>query len=125
MSIDISKKFRFRNFPVYRDARIFAREIHQIARASFPSHERYGLTQQMLNASYSILLNIAEGSDRATDKDFARFLNQALTSLNEVIACIDLALDCGYLLPANHSDILESAAKLGNQLSAFYRTLTR
>ena len=73
------KKFRFRQF----------KELS----GKFPLEEKFSLTNQLWKALDSIILNIAEGADRGTDKDFAHFLNNAHTSLNEVVACIDLALD--------------------------------
>ena len=84
---DPQRKFRFREFQVYKDTRILVRELKQFMSSKLPESERYNLVSQLWRALDSILLNIAEGSDRATDKDFAHFINQAHTSLNEVVAC--------------------------------------
>jgi four helix bundle protein len=65
------------------------------------------------------LLNIAEGSDRYSDTEFSRFLNNALTSVNEVVACLDCALDDGYLTEAIHTEHLPKADNLVRQLKAF------
>src|SRR3989338_8844798 len=87
------KKFRFRNFPVYKDDRIFSREMKELSKVKFPEEEKFGLRSQLWRALDSIILNIAEGADRGTDKDFAHFLNQSHTSLNEVVSCLDAALE--------------------------------
>ena len=42
-------------------------------------------------------MNLAEGSGRASDKDFNRFLMISIGSIYEVIACLDIALD-NYLI---------------------------
>lgn len=81
--------------------------------------EQYVLTSQLWRAVDSIILNIAEGSDRYSDLDFSRFLNQALTSLYEVVGCIDLALDDGYIMAEEHQDVLHDAEEIARQLSAF------
>lgn len=118
-----SKKFRFRNFQVYQDARNFISSLKKLTRQKFPASEQFGLTSQLWRALDSIVLNIAEGSDRGTDKDFAHFLNNAHTSLNEVVACLDVALDNHYLPTEAHSTYLIRAEQLANQLTAFRNKL--
>lgn len=120
---DIDKKFRFRKFPVYSESRKFAFEIKRIARTKFPKFEMFGLINQICRAVDSIILNIAEGSDRGTDKDFALFLNRSHTSLNEVVACLDVALDNGYIDQYQHLENLQKAAALADQLTAFRKSL--
>jgi four helix bundle protein len=113
------QKFRFRKFPVYKDARDFSRSIKTLAREKFPKYELFSLTNQLSRAADSIVLNIAEGCDRGSDKDFAHFLNISHTSLNEVVACIDVALDEGYIIEKENFDLINKAAALANQLTAF------
>lgn len=52
--------------------------------SSFPASERFGLTQQMRRAAYSIPSNIAEGSARQTRKENLRGLYIARGSLAEL-----------------------------------------
>ncbi len=119
---DLKKKFRFREFRVYKDARTVAMEIKKVVK-KFPAEEQFALTSQIRRALDSIILNIAEGADRSTDKDFALFLNRSLTSLNEVVACFDIALDNGYVSQVELEVYIEKLADLGNQLTAFRKTL--
>lgn len=77
------KKFRFREFQVYKDALVFQKEMKFLSREKFPKKEQFCLTSQLWRALDSIVLNIAEGTDRGTDKDFAHYLNISHTSLNE------------------------------------------
>ena len=51
---------------------------------SFPTDEKFGLTNQIRRAVVSIPSNIAEGSTRKGDKEFIQFLYIALGSLSEV-----------------------------------------
>lgn len=115
--------FRFRNFPVYREALQFRKEIKEMAKNHFPKEEFYILFPQIVRAADSIVLNIAEGADRGTDLDFARFLNNSLTSLNEVAGCLDLALIDGYIKEDLHENFLKKAEELASQLTAFRKSL--
>lgn len=117
------KKFRFRKFQVYEDARKFRRELKKFSKNKFPKEEDFCLRPQLWRALDSIILNIAEGSDRGTDKDFARYLNNAHTSLNEAVACLDAALDDEYITSVEHQEWLEEANDLTNQLTAFRKKL--
>ncbi|WP_235802745.1 four helix bundle protein [Vaginella massiliensis] len=49
-----------------------------------PKAEKYGMISQMTRAALSIPANIAEGSSRHSDKDYARFLQIALGSAFEL-----------------------------------------
>lgn len=120
---DSNKKFRFRNFQVYNDARYFCRELKELSKEKFPKEEQFGLRSQLWRALDSIILNIAEGTDRGTDKDFAHFLNQSHTSLNEVVACLDVAFDNKYVSELEVSSCIEKATQLANQITAFRKKL--
>ena len=50
----------------------------------FPTHEKFGIISQMTRSAVSIAANIAEGSSRDSDKDYARFLQLALGSAFEL-----------------------------------------
>jgi four helix bundle protein len=120
---DLGKTFRFRNFPVYKDARRFSFDIKKMSREKFPKDEKYALLSQISRAADSIILNIAEGADRSTDKDFALFINRSHTSLNEVVACLDVALDCSYVNVDEHTECLQRASLLVYQMTAFRKSL--
>lgn len=111
--------FRFRSFPVYQDVRQFRRQLKKLSREKFPKEENFILRQQLWRALDSVLLNIAEGADRHSDKDFSHFLNTALGSLDEVVACLDCALDDGYITDEEHKLYLDQADNLARQLKAF------
>jgi len=125
MSFFINKKFRFREFQIYKDARKFSIELKKLSKEKFPKSEQFGLTSQLWRALDSIILNIAEGSDRSTDKDFALFLNRSHTSLNEVVSCLDIALDNLYISEEENSYYLHKAGDLVDQLTAFRNKLLK
>ena len=67
----------------------------------FPKDELFGLTSQIRRAVSSIPTNIAEGCGRASNKDFAHFLQIAIGSAAEVEYELLLAHDLNYI---NNSD---------------------
>lgn len=81
--------------------------------------EKFVLLSQLWRALDSIILNIAEGSDRYSDVEFSRFFNNALTSLSEVVACLDAAFSDGYLSGSELNDYLNTAGHLRSQLLRF------
>ena len=51
---------------------------------TFPNTEKYSLSQQITRAAVSIPSNIAEGSSRTSEKEYARFLEISLGSAFEL-----------------------------------------
>ena len=51
---------------------------------SFPAEEKFGMISQLTRATVSIPANIADGSSRNSEKDYARFLQIALGSAFKV-----------------------------------------
>ena len=84
------KTFRFLDFPVYVESKKLYKEI-AILTKSF-SRENWELGDQIRRRSLSVCLNIAEGSAKKSDKDFARYLQNSLGSINEVVAGLDISL---------------------------------
>ena len=73
----------------------------------------------MSRAADSICLNIAEGSNKLSDIEFSKYLNTSETSLEEVVACLDLALDDSHITGKEFEEYLREAEGLGAQLIAF------
>lgn len=94
------RTFRFLEFPVYKDGKDLYKRIILITR-KFP-REHWELADQLRRAVLSVCLNIAEGSAKYSDKDFKRFIENALGSINESLACLDIALD-NALIKRQHS----------------------
>ena len=111
--------FRFKEFPVYKDAREFRIQLKLLSREKLPKEERFCMQEQLWIALDSILLNIAEGSERYSDKDFSHFLNTALTSLVEVVACLDALQDDNYISEEEYKSFTRSAENIYRQLKAF------
>lgn len=110
--------FRFRDWQVYKDSRQFRKEIDRLIK-KFPSDEKHALTDQAKRALISIILNIAESTNKNSDKDMRLYINRSHCSLDEVVACLDCALDEGYISNDELDKSLMKASSLAKQLTAF------
>lgn len=110
--------FRFRDWQVYKDAKLFRGKINKLLK-TYPKEELYSLVDQTRRALNSILLNLAEGSNKNTDKDTRVYVNRAQGSLDEVIACLDCAVDDGYITQKQQDEQLIKAQELAKQLKKF------
>lgn len=82
--------FKFENLKVWEKAVDLSADISVLAK-TFPKDELYVLTSQIKRATYSISLNIAEGSTGQTTPEFKKFLGYSLRSAIEVVGCLHLA----------------------------------
>ena len=73
----------FRNYKVWQEAVNYATKVYKVT-AEMPWFEKKGLCDQLQRAAVSISPNIAEGSAKPSNADFARFLDTALGSAYEV-----------------------------------------
>jgi four helix bundle protein len=80
------------------------------------------LKQQLKRASISVSLNIAEGKNRRTAKDFIHFLNIASGSLAEVEAVLLICSELDYLkVPDDLFADIEELSKMINSLKSKLR----
>ena len=91
----------------------------------FPKTEQFGLTNQIRRASVSIMSNIAEGSARGSDKDFARFISMALGSCAEVKAQLILAGELNFTNPEKIADFIGKIDSIGRMLKGLKNSILR
>lgn len=115
-------RFRFEKLEVWQEARRINHVIYRLTR-KFPREEMFAMTSQIRRASISISANIAEGSGRNSDKDFAHFLEQAYSSLMEVASVFFLAHDEGYLTETDLDPLFDELERLAKRTAALNRSL--
>ena len=89
------RKASFQELAVWKLAMDLVVHVYRES-ATFPSHERFGLTSQVRRAAVSIPSCIAEGQARRTPREFARFISISLGSLAEVETQLLIAQRLGY-----------------------------
>ncbi len=116
--------FRFKEWDIYTDSRKFRGFVNGLLNG-FPKEEQYRLVDQAKRALNSIVLNLAEGSNRNSDKDTRVYVNRAHTSLDEVVSCMDCALDDRYIDGKEHQQVLDKASSLAKRFRKFAAYLLR
>lgn len=112
----------YKNLHIWQKAMIVA-EASYVVTKSMPQEELYGLISQIRRAGASIPANIAEGSQRGTDKDFVQFIAIARGSLAELETLILLSQKIGYLNKEYIANIFLETTELSKMLRSFYGTL--
>ena len=113
--------FRFLDFQVYSEAKLFYKDIILLTK-SFP-REYWELGDQIRRSALSISLNIAEGSAKRSDKDFNRYLEIALGSVNESVACLDIARNEDLMNEVLFQKHFLQASEITRQLGGFSKKL--
>ena len=108
---------QFEDIPVWQQAREFVVKIYLITKKDF--NNDFELMNQIRRAALSILLNIAEGFERKSNKDFARFINQAKASAGECRAALYIAFDLGYIVKNKFEELITNVISISKQLSKF------
>lgn len=89
----------------------------------FPKSEVYALSNQLQQAAVSIASNIAEGSSRTYEKDFAHFLEMSIGSAFEVETQLTIAYRRGYISIDIYNKKIEDLQYLEKQTNIFIQKL--
>ena len=113
--------FRFLDFTVYQDSKKLYKIVVNVTK-DFPRIHS-DLVRQLIRAVLSVSLNIAEGSAKKSDKDFNRYIENALGSVNESIAALDIAFDNQLLVLDSFEKLKGLAEKIAKQLGGLSKKL--
>ena len=87
---------QFEDLRIWQEARQLANDIYRDMRDGEEAKD-FGFRNQLQSAGISVMNNIAEGFERSTDPDFARFHDIAKGSSGEVRSMYYAAEDLAYL----------------------------
>ena len=107
----------FRNLEIWKNAIELTKMIYKVC-GDFPNTEKYGLKSQIQRAAVSVASNIAEGSSRRSEVDFARFLEISIGSAFEVETQLIIAKELGYISEPDYESILSHLQILQKQINA-------
>ena len=91
----------------------------------FPGEEKFGIVSQITRAAVSIPANIAEGSSRNSDKDYARFLQISLGSAFEVQTYLIIAREMNWAKIENISELESLLEEEIKMIHRFINTLNK
>ncbi|MDD3594273.1 MAG: four helix bundle protein [Candidatus Gastranaerophilales bacterium] len=112
----------YKNLAIWNEAIALIKIIYSIA-DNLPKSEEYNLKAQLKRAIVSVALNIAEGKNRKTAKDFANFLNMASGSLSEASAILVISEELSFT--EVDKDIYDKIDVLNRRINALRLTLIR
>lgn len=81
------------------------------------------MADQVRRSSLSVVLNVAEGSSKQSDRDFNRFIAIALGSVDETIAGLEVSLELKLISQKQFEHFLTSYEAISRQLGGFSKYL--
>ncbi|MEX1192599.1 MAG: four helix bundle protein [Brumimicrobium sp.] len=114
-------KFEFQNLTVYKKAKLFHKNSKVlISEKKLTSYEK----DQLSRASFSIVLNIAEGSGRFSKKDRRNFFVITRSSVMECVAILDVLMDNKIINQQEFEALETQADELSRILYAMIKNLS-
>jgi four helix bundle protein len=113
---------RFEDIDAWKEARKLTQEVYR-ATGQRGFQKDAGLREQLQRASVSIMANIAEGFDAATDREFLQFLSYALRSATEMQSHLYVALDQRYVNSTHFDALFSGSVTVKNLIGGFIRYL--
>ena len=121
----MDKKARnFRNYKVWQDAVDYASKVYKVT-SGMPWFEKKGLCDQLQRAVVSISSNIAEGSAKPSDAEFAHFLDTALGSAFEVETQLQIAKNVGYINEELYNNLLTEINNIEKQINGLINNIRK
>ncbi len=112
---------KFEELLVWQKSRELSKSIYLVSK----NWKDFELKDQIRRAVVSITSNIAEGFERGSRDDFARFLYIAKGSGAEVRSQLYLALDLGYLPLEDFEKLNDQADHIVKLLAKFIQSLKK
>ena len=103
-------------YEVFKRSHKLTLEIYKITK-KFPKEELYGLTSQMRRATYSIPMNLKEGSG-GTEAEFFRYVRIAYGSCEELDYQLLLSKDLEYITESKYRKIFNGLVEIRKMLFA-------
>ena len=114
--------FPFERYEIWKLSIGLSKKIYGLTR-DFPSEEKYGITSQIRRATNSVGANIAEGVSRFSEKEKARFIEIAFSSLMEVANFLFLTKELGFISDRQFQEIKSEILELSNKVNSFHKRL--
>ncbi len=113
---------RFEDILAWQKARSLTNSIYKETSIGAFAKD-YSLRDQIRRASVSVMLNIAEGFGRKTDREFKQFLLQAHGSCAEIQAALYIALDQKYISQQVFQCSYDSVDEISRMIIGFHKAI--
>lgn len=112
----------YKKLEIWQEAIDLIKIVYQTIE-KLPKSEEFNLKSQLKRAVVSVALNIAEGKNRKSSKDFAHFLNLSSSSLAEVDAILCICVELGFL--EDNLELNDKINILNRRINAFASKLLK
>lgn len=109
---------KIEDIEVWQLSKKFVSNIYTITKQQNFKHD-FDLVSQIRRAATSIMLNISEGFERKSTKDFMNYLNYSKGSCGEVRAILYIALDQKYISQEEFNSLYNECIVISKSLSGF------
>jgi len=109
---------KFEDIEAWQKARELTNKIYEISSTNDFAND-FTLKGQTRKASMSIMLNIAEGYARRSNREVRQFLNYAHGSCAEVQSALYLAFDQKYISQQQFNNIYKCTEEISKMIASF------
>lgn len=109
---------KFEDIQAWQKARELVRKVYSVSNNGLFAKD-FGLRDQVRRAAVSVMLNIAEGFARKTNREFCQFLVIAHGSAAEVQAALYVALDQNYISKEQFEILYKEADDTSRMIMGF------
>jgi four helix bundle protein len=113
---------KFEDIIAWKKARILNKKLFEIVKEE-PFSKDYSLKNQMCSAIDSVMLNITEGFERRSRKEFLNFLNIANGSIGEVKCGLYIAHDRDYIQEDELDKLKENCEEISKMIKGLIKYL--
>ncbi|MEO7368756.1 MAG: four helix bundle protein [Gemmatimonadaceae bacterium] len=112
----------FKKLRAWNAARGLTKEVFRIA-IEIRGVTGHILRDQICRAMLSVPANVAEGSAKSSDREFARFVKIAIGSLTELESHLIIGLDLGFILEVDYESAMVKLVDVSRMLTGLLTTL--
>ncbi|MBU1128987.1 MAG: four helix bundle protein [Candidatus Omnitrophica bacterium] len=116
------KILRFEDIDIWKESRILVNMVYDLT-AKEVFKKDFGLKDQIQRAAVSCMLNVAEGFDSGSNRQFIQYLVYTRRSSSEVQSVLYVASDRGYINEQKFKETYEQSKKVGQLTNGFIKYL--
>jgi four helix bundle protein len=113
---------KFKQLKIWIKSIELVEQVYELT-SLLPSDEKFGLKSQIQRSAISIPSNIAEGSGRSSDKEFAQFLSIAIASSFELETQLILTVKLKLLKEEKTEQVFEKLSEIQKMTIGFKEKL--
>ena len=115
---------KFEEIEAWQKARELVNKIYEIS-CNDDFVNDFTLKGQIKKASISIMMNIAEGYARKSNREFKQFLNYSHVSCAEVQSALYVALDQKYINQMQFDNLYKKTEEISKMITSFSKYLNK